>query len=432
MARHCVRLDGTPSTSCLPPRRLVPRRLFRHLALGQRTRLRPQLPAGGLYDQQAVAAAAGAAGAAGSLNDSVLAAARMVEGMPRLSVLDVSGIGSGDSFVAFLRAAQRQLQARRRITEVVGYSIRLLPAVEPALLVTSLPHLQRFEGDLPYACGTQWLQALAHACPLQQLSCSLDRCDEATAAAIGACTTLRGLRLGFWRHPQTHYDADVSRTRRAFDRLLLPALARLTRLTCLEVPSKERHAFHDAPSLHLPWPDLAPLAALTALQRLQLMSCCGLFSHELRVRLSQLPASSLSALTQLRLHGTGIDDIACVDDDGLAALARAAPALQELDIELIVGLDAMAPNSAAPWTMPHLTTLTLRSCFGPSVSVVCAAALLARAPRLRELCATFDGISSEAVPLEMHVRALAHIAAAGKAALCRLNNNVFCLPPARG
>ena len=78
----------------------------------------------------------------------------------------------------------------------------------------------------------------------------------------------------------------------------------------------------------------------------------------------QLPAGSLSALTQLRLNGTFLEDMVCVDDDGLAALARAAPALRELDVEDIWRLHAVAPGSAPPWTMPHLTTLMLSS--GPS------------------------------------------------------------------
>ena len=121
--------------------------------------------------------------------------------------------------------------------------------------------------------------------------------------------------------------------------------------------------------------------------------------------------------------------MARLDDGGLAALARVAPALQELAVNEIVGLDAVAPGSTPPWTMPHLTTLALSSGYGPCVHVVCAAALLARAPRLRGLCAIFE--VPTAVPLEMHVRALAHIAAAaGGAALSRLA--VVCLTPTAG
>ena len=341
--------------------------------------------------------------------------------MPRLSVLDLSGVSCDDSFMAFLRAAQRHLQARQHMTAAAGYSAAVLRSVDSALLAACLPHLQRFEGELRFACGAQCLRALAHTCPLQQLTCSLDQCDEATVAAIGACTTLRGLKLVFRWYPETE-DADVSSTQTVVDGLLLPALAGLTRLTSLEVASKEIHP----PSLPLRWPALVPLAALTALQRLRL-SFWGLFDDHLSERLSQLPAGSLSALTQLRLHGTTVEDMECedvarVNDAGLAALARAAPALQELDVNEIMDLDEEAPGSAPPWNMPHLTTLTITPGYWLKyVSVVCAAALLARAPRLRGIWAMFKVFSTDDVPLETHLRALAHIAAAGRGALGRLD-----------
>ena len=411
----------------------LPCRLFRCLALGQRTRLRPQLPHG-LCDQQAVGAADDVVGAAGAggLDGSALAAARMVGGMPRLSALDLSGVGCSDSFTAFLRAAQRHLQAQLHISTVAGYSTAALRSVDPALLAACLPHLQRFEGTLPYARGAQCLQALACACPLQQLSCSIDQCGEATLAAIGACTTLRGLTLELRWSPET-VAADMFSTQRVFGGLL-PALAGLTRLTSLEVATITVCAI-GVPSLDIPWPALAPLAALTALQRLRLswVGQFGDFSKRFLMQtfsecLRQLPASSLSALTQLRLQGNGLHDSVSVDDAGLMALALAAPALQELEIDKVVGLDAVAPGSAAPWTMPHLTTLTLSSCRVRSVSLVCAAALLARAPRLRGLRATSQASSTTVVPLETHVRALAYVAAAGTAAICRLS--VAFLPPA--
>ena len=120
--------------------------------------------------------------------------------MPRLSALDLSDVGDSFGFTAFLLMALRHLRARQHMTAVAGYSSAALRSVDPALLAACLPHLQRFEGHLPYACGAQCLRALARACPLQQLSCSIDQCDEATAAAIGACTTLRGLKLELlWR-----------------------------------------------------------------------------------------------------------------------------------------------------------------------------------------------------------------------------------------
>ena len=406
----------------------VPRRLLRHVALAQRTRLRPQLPHD-LYNQQYMGAAddiAGVAGSAGAggLDDSALAAARMVEGMPRLSALDLSGVGCSDSFMAFLRAAQRHLQARQHLTAVAGYSTIRLRTVNPALLAAYLPHLEQFEGELPYACGAQCLQVVTRACPLQQLSCSMDQCDEATAAAIGACTTLRGVKLEL-RHYSETKDADVSITGVVRGGLLLPDLAGLTRLTSLEVASKEVDLIR-WPSLNVPWPDLAPLAALNALQRLHL-SWCGFFTSDFSLRLSQLPAGSLGALTQLRLHDTS--DMARLDDAGLAALARAAPALQDLEANWVVGLDDVAPGSVPPWTMTHLTTLSLGSRRGRRcVSVVCAAALLARAPRLRGQWALLDVFTTAAVPFEMQLRALAHIAAAGRATLGRLV--VARLPPA--
>ena len=140
----------------------------------------------------------------------------MVGGKPRLSVLDLSGAGCGHSFMAFLQAAQRHLQARQHMTAVAGYSATVLRSVDPALLTACVSHLQRFEGQLPYACGAQLAQclhALACTCPLRQLSCSLDQCDEVTAAAVGACATLRGLKLEFRWHPETEDDADVSSSR---------------------------------------------------------------------------------------------------------------------------------------------------------------------------------------------------------------------------
>ena len=443
MARHCGQ-RGTPGISCLPPCPNALHRLFRRLALGQRTRLRPLLLPDGLYDQQAMAAAddvagaavaadsAGAAGA-GGLGDSALAAARMVEGMPRLSALDLSGVGCGDSFMAFLRAAQRHLLARQHMTAVAGYSTAVLRSVDPALLAACLPRLERFEGELPYACGAQCLRALARAGPLLQLRCSIDQWDEATAAAIGACSSLRGLKMEFRSYPETG-DADISSTRRVVEGLLLPALAALTGLTSLHVASEEVVDLDDVidvRSLQFPWPNLAPLAALTALQRLRL-SCWGRFDNDLSGRLSQLPAGSLSGLTRLRLHssaGSSVervdrDHMASVDDASLAVLARAAPALQELGVDDVVGLDEEAPGSAAPWTMPHLTTLTLNCDSLQFVYVVCAAALLARAPRLRGLWATFEAFSA----VESNVCALAYVAAAGRGALDRLD--VYPLPPA--
>ena len=223
----------------------------------------------------------------------------MVEGMPRLSALLLSGVVCGNSLTAFLHAAQHDLQMRP-ITIVVGISARLVGTVDPALLTACFPHLQGFQGGLPYACGARCLRALARACRLQELICSLDQCDEATAAAIGACTTLRSLKLEFERHPGTE-EADISSTETGVGGLLLPALVGLTRLTSLEVASKEV----EAPNLDLRWPALAPLAALTALQRLRL-SWWGLFDNDLSACLSQLPAGSLGALTQLHLYGSSI------------------------------------------------------------------------------------------------------------------------------
>ena len=423
-----------PATSWLPPCHAhthASHRLFRRLALGQRTRLRPQLPHG-LYNEQAVGAADAAAAGIGNFSISVLAAARMVEGMPRLSALDFSDVDDSFGFTAFMLAAQRHLQARQRMTAVAGYSTTVLHSVDPALLAACLPHLQRFEGQLPYVCGARCLRALACACPLQQLSCSLDQCDEVTAAAIAACATLRSLKLKFRWHmwnPGTEGDPELPSTQTIDEGLLLPALAGLTRLTSLEVASQDSYYACAMPAITLQWPDLAPLAALTALQRLRL-SCWGPCDDDLtdlRARLLQLPAGSLSALTQLCLHGTNADYVEFVDGASLAALARAAPAIQELDVAGVEDFDddEQAPGSAPAWTMPHLTTLTISSGCGPCVSVVCAAALLARAPRLRGLCAMFD---VPAVPLETNVRALAYVAAAGRAALDRLD--VARLPPA--
>ena len=470
-------LAAFPATSsCLPPcPPASPHRLFRRLALGQRTRLQPQLPRG-LHDRRqavgaaddaaavtsaaeaaaeadvAAAAAAGGtptlgtsggagtvAAGIGSLDASILVAARMVEGMLRLSTLDFSDVGDTFALTAFLHAAQRHLQARQHMTAVVGYgSAAVLRSVDPALLTACLPHLQRFEGDLPYACGALILRALARACPLQQLSCSIDCCDEATAAAIGACTTLRGLKLELRWHYRKESEKQrirgLSSTQRVVGGLLLPALAGLTRLTSLELDSEgfdPYKAFYDGderrPHLWLAWPALEPLAALTALQRLQQSFWDGLADAKcLNGHLLQLPAGSLSAVTQLRLQGTNGKDMACVDDVGFAALTWAAPALLELYVDKVVGLDDVVPGSAPPWTMPHLTTLRCtssvgqRGCDNPqSVYVVpCAAALLARAPQLFGLYAAFD--FSTAVPLETHVRAFACIAAAGGSALHRL------------
>ena len=206
---------------------------------------------------------------------------------------------------------------------------------------------------------------------------------------------------------------------------MLPALAGLTRLTSLDFDSEDADG-HNPSSFYMSmWPDLAPLAALTALERLRL-SCWDVLPNDLCERLWQLPAGSLGALTQLRLH-SGDDDSVCVDDLALAALAWAAPALQVLDVNRVLGLDEEAPGSAPPWTMPHLTTLVLNYEHVQSVSVVCAAALLARAPRLCGLRAAF-ATRPEHVPLEVRVRALARIAAAGRATLSSLD--VWRLPPA--
>ena len=110
---------------------------------------------------------------------------------------------------------------------------------------------------------------------------------------------MRGLKLQFGWRPETEH-ADVSSTQRVVEALLLPALAGLTRLTSLEVASSEVEDVNGR-SLNVPWPALAPLAALTALQQLRLELCCN-FSDDVIKRLSQLPAGSLSALTQLRLY----------------------------------------------------------------------------------------------------------------------------------
>ena len=443
MTRHGVRSMGQPAipVTCRRRAHASPRRLFRRLALAQRTRLRPQLQGHQAADPAAAAAIAAAAAAggggkfaasSGSWEERVLAAARMVEGMPRLSALDLSDVGDDFAFTAFLLVALRHLQARQHMTAVVGYSTDVLRTVDLALLAVCLPHLQQFQGDLPYACGAWCLRALARVCPLQQLSCNLDRCDESMAAAIGACATLRGLKLEFERRPETE-DASISITRRVVDSLLLPALAGLTRLTSLEV-SYCVAAEIDVPDPDLLYPDLAPLAALTALQQLRLMLWCH-STNDVNGRLSQLPAGSLSALKQLRLHSANVGSMVCVDDVGLAALARAAPALLELDVEYIKALDEVAQGSAPPWTMPHLTTL--HHCYhlfdvmddgmsGHSVSVVLAAALLARAPRLRWLWAELKLFAGEE-PLVTHVRALARIAAAGRSAL---NTLAVWLPPA--